>query len=95
MEEELDENMHITIEGDDGEKLDCEVVMYYSCDQNNIDYVFYTDNEKDEDGDYNLYASRFLGFEDGEIVIGDIETDEEWDLLEDALDQAKDGVNNG
>ena len=39
-----DENMHLTILDENGEKLDCEVVMYYDCLDNGLKYVFYTDN---------------------------------------------------
>lgn len=88
-----DENMHLTVMGENGEPLDCEVVMYYSCEKNNINYVFYTDNMQDEDGDFNMYASRFLGIEDGNIKIGDIESEDEWALLDDALEQARNGLN--
>ena len=87
-----DENMHLTILDENGEKLDCEVVMYYDCLDNGLKYVFYTDNLLDEDGEYNMYCSRFLGIEDDQIKIGDIESDEEWDLLEEVLDQAKAGL---
>ena len=87
-----DENMHIVVVGPDGENLDCEVVMFYDCLANGLKYVFYTDNLLDEDGEYNLYASRFLGIEDDQIQIGDIESEEEWDLLDSVLDQARDGL---
>ena len=87
-----DENMHLVVEDENGEQLDCEVIMYYDCLDNGIKYVFYTDNLLDEDGEYNIYASRFLGIDDGEIQIGDIESEEEWALLDDVLDQAKQGL---
>ena len=89
-----DENMHLTVNAENGDPLDCEVVMYYSCEKNNKDYVFYTDNLLDADGDYNMYASRFLGIDDGKIKIGDIESEDEWALLDDALEQARNGLNS-
>ena len=90
-----DENMHLIVEDENGEQLDCEVLMYYDCLDNGLKYVFYTDNLLDEDGEYNIYASRFLGIDDsGEIQIGDIESEEEWALLDDVLDQAKMGLEN-
>ena len=91
-EEINDENMHLTVLDENGEKLDCEVIMLYDCLDNNIKYVFYTDNLLDEDGEYNIYASRFLGLEDGEIQIGDIESDDEWALLDDVLEEARKGL---
>lgn len=85
----MNENRHITMIDENGDELDCEVVMYYLCDKNNIQYVFYTDYSIDEDGLYNFYASRFLGEEDGELKLGGIESEEEWNLLEEALETAR------
>ena len=56
------------------------------------DMFKYTDNLLDEDGEFNIYASRFLGIEDGEIQIGDIESDDEWALLDDVLEEARKGL---
>lgn len=84
-----DENMHIVVQNEDGEELDCEVIMYYKCLDNGIDYVFYTDNMEDENGELSFYASRFLGIDNDQIQIGDIETEEEWALLENVMQQVK------
>ena len=89
-----EENMHLLVKDPDGNIKDCEIIMYYYCKLNQKDYVFYTDNELDEDNDYNIYASRFLGIEDGEIKIDDIETEDEWALLDEALEKAKLGLQN-
>lgn len=85
-------NMHLLVTDEDGNEKDCEAIMYYYCKDNQKDYVFYTDNETDEDGDINIYASRFLGIEDGEIQIDMIEDENEWALLDDALEKAKLGL---
>ena len=92
MDNIYDENMHLTVADENGEPLDCEVIMYYDCLDNGKKYVFYTDNLLDEDGEFNIYASRFLGIEDGEIQIGDIESDDEWALLDDVLEEARKGL---
>ena len=85
----MDENRHITMVDENGEELDCEIVMYYLCDKNNTQYIFYTDNSIDENGLYNFYASRYLGEEDGELKLAGIESEEEWGLLEEALEIAR------
>lgn len=79
---------------DDGEEIDCEVIMSYICDVNNKAYVFYTDNIYDDKGNLNLYASRYLGEDDGNMVLESIEDEEEWKLLDDALESAKEGLIN-
>lgn len=87
-----DENMHITVVNEEGDSLDCEIIMFYDCLENNRKYVFYTDNIENEDGEYDIYASRFIGMEDGNVQIEDIETDEEWNLLDEALEKAQEGL---
>lgn len=75
-----------------GEEVECEIIMSYICDVNNKAYVFYTDNNYDEEGNLNLYASRYLGESDGNISLESIEDDEEWKLLDEALNKAKEGL---
>lgn len=75
-----------------GETIECEVIMSYNCLQNGIDYVFYTDNSYDEDNNLNLYASRYLGEEDGKMILEEIDDENEWSLLDKVLEQAKEGL---
>jgi uncharacterized protein YrzB (UPF0473 family) len=77
----------------DGDEIECEVVMTYFCYKNNYTYIFYTDNIRDEEGILNLYASRYLGENNGELELEDIVEDEEWKLLDKAYEEAKEGLN--
>lgn len=77
-----------------GDNIECEVIMTYHSLDNNLDYVFYTDNNYDESNELNLYASRYLGEEDGKMILEDITDDNEWNLLDKVLDQAKEGLKN-
>ena len=79
---------------DDGETIECEVLMMYHCLQNDCEYVFYTDNTYDEDNYLNLYASRYLGEEDGNMILEEIFDEREWSLLDKALEKAKEGLGN-
>ena len=78
-----------------GEEIDCEVIMLYHSTVNDTDYVFYTDNNYDSSGNLNLYASRYLGEVDGQMELLEIEDENEWSLLDYALEQAKEGLKNG
>ena len=77
-----------------GEEIDCEVIMFYHSTVNDTDYVFYTDYNYDLDGNLNLYASRYLGENDGEMELLEIEDENEWKLLDYALEKAKEGLKN-
>lgn len=84
---------HVTMFDDDGNELDCAVLLIYCCIENGKNYVFYTDDNYDEEGNLNIYASRYLGEEDGEMKLEEIEDEEEWNLLDDAFEQARRGIN--
>ena len=71
------------------EIIECEVIMAYHALQNDTDYVFYTDNNYDDEGNLNLYASRYLGEDNGNILLEEIEDENEWDFLDKVLDQTK------
>ena len=79
--------------GENGEIVECEVIMSYLCGKNQKTYAFYTDHSYDTDGSLNLYASIYLGEKDGEIQLEDIVDENEWSLLDDALKEAKEALN--
>lgn len=92
MPEFEDQNMRLTVLDADNNEIECEILMFYDCLDNGIKYIFYTDNELDEDGEYNMYASRFLGLDGDNVQIGDIESEEEWALLDDVIEKARAGL---
>jgi uncharacterized protein YrzB (UPF0473 family) len=77
---------------ENGNEIECEIVMSYICEKNGKTYVFYTDNNYDEKGELNLYASRFIDDVDGELQLEDITDEDEWSLLDEALAEAKRGL---
>ena len=79
-------------ENDIGEIIECEVVMIYHSIENDHDYVFYTDNTYDKNNELNLYASRYLGENDGKMILEEIEDEDEWELLDEVLEKAKEGL---
>ena len=76
----------------EGETIECEVIMYYYCYGNKKDYIFYTDNKYDEDGSLNLFASRYLGEGNGQMILEEITDENEWLFLDEALEKAKEGL---
>ena len=86
------EGRKFNCEDEYGDIIECEIIMSYICEKNNKNYVFYTDNNYDEEGNLNLYASRYLGEDNGDIVLEEITDEAEWNLLDEALEEAKKGV---
>ncbi len=68
-----------TITTKDGE-VEYEILATFKMEKNNKNYLVYTDNTY-SDGKLNIYASTI---EQGE-TLKDIETDEEWELIEKVL----------
>ena len=88
----MKENRTFVALDENGNERECEVIMFYQNDENNMNYIFYTDNQLDQEGNLNLYASRYFG-EDGKgMVLEEIVDENEWNSLEKVLGEAKKGL---
>lgn len=87
------EEKKITVEMLDGRVVDCDVIASFECTQNGKNYVIYTDNEVDTNGKVVLYAGIYLETEDGPTFM-EIGSDEEWQMVEEFLDQLVAGFQN-
>ena len=76
----------------DGEEKKFEVLYTFRYIKYNKDYVIYTDNLYDEDNNLNIFASVYYPF-DLERELEDIETDEEWKVIEEFLEKVSGDVN--
>ena len=73
-----------TIIADDGKEVTCEILFTYEDEKTKKNYIAYTDNTTDDDGNIKVYASIFNPEEENPVLIP-IETDEEWKLIEGIL----------
>ena len=79
---------HITVVDEDGNEQLCEVLFTFDSDEFGKSYVLYypVGAEEDEQDDIEIHASAFIPKEDGEDgELMPIETDEEWDMIEEVL----------
>ncbi|MEC0432695.1 DUF1292 domain-containing protein [Bacillus subtilis] len=77
---------NITIVDDQGNEQLCEVLFTFENEEFGKSYVLYYPIESKDDEEVEILASSFTPNEDGEN--GDlfpIETDEEWDMIEETL----------
>ena len=89
----MEEDKKIMMLDDNGNEVECEIKMVYLCEENGKNYVFYTDNTYDQEGNLNLFASILVGEdENGEPILEEIEDEKEWELLDKVLESAKKGV---
>jgi len=84
---EYDENI-ITVVDEEGNEHLCQVIHTFDSEKFGKSYVLYSyvGAEEDEEGQIEIFASAFIPDEDGKDgELLPIETDEEWDLVEEVL----------
>lgn len=71
-----------------GIEKEYEILMFFKWFKTNRNYIIYTDNTENEDGELNILASIYYPNNNSLDLI---ETDEEWDLIEQKLKELKEG----
>ena len=69
----------------DGKEIEFEILFTFESDETNKNYMVYTDNTTDEEGNTKVYASVFNpNAEPLELL--PVETEREWKIIETILD---------
>ena len=66
-----------------GKELEYEILLAFKWFQTGNNYLVYTDNTNDEDGNLNIYAAIY--YPDDDSKLDSIETEEEWNEIESRL----------
>lgn len=74
-----------TIVNDQGEEMVCDILVAFESEDTDHYYLVYTDNTVDEDGNLRVFASVCDPTAD-EPTLLPLQTEEEWELVEAALD---------
>jgi len=82
----MEEKMTFKVVNDEGKEVECEVLFTFESDETKKNYIVYTDNTLDEEGNTKVYASIYNPDED-ETKLLPIETDKEWKIIETILDE--------
>ena len=81
----MKEKNTITVMDENGKEVTCEVLFTFDSEETKKNYIVYTDNTTDEEGNVRVYASTFNpNAENTELK--PIETDREWKIVETILD---------
>ena len=88
-----EERMTFTVINDEGKEVECEVLFTFESDETKKNYMVYTDNTTDEEGNTKVYASIYEPDKE-ETVLQPIETEKEWKIIETILDQIQEEVKN-
>lgn len=82
----------ITFVTEEGQVIEAMVMGAFEDDLSGKNYVIYTDNTRNENGNYNIFAASYdPDQEDERILIHAIETDEEWQRIEMMLERLRRG----
>ncbi len=87
----MEEKMTFKVINDEGKEVECEVLFTFESDETKKNYIVYTDNTLDEEGNTKVYASIYNPDED-ETKLLPIETDKEWKIIETILDELQNGI---
>ena len=83
-----EEQMTFKVINDEGKEIECEVLFTFESDETKKNYIVYTDNTLDEEGNTKVYASIYNPEEAGEATkLLPIESDKEWKIIETILDE--------
>lgn len=73
----------LKIVDNDGREIEYEVLLVFTLRKTGKNYVVYTDNTVDDNGNLNVFASIY--FKEDDSRLEQIETEEEWDEIEKRL----------
>ena len=70
---------------EDGKKIECEIILTFRDENNDINYIVYTDGTKDSDGELEVYASRYIQ-ENNKYILQPIQNEFEWNLIDNVIE---------
>lgn len=70
---------------ENGKEIECDILLTFRDESNDINYIVYTDGTKDDEGDLEIYASRYV-IKDKDFYLEEIKTESEWNLIDNMLE---------
>ena len=90
--EHSEEVMTFKVMNDEGKEVECEVLFTFESEETKKNYIVYTDNTTDAEGNTKVYASIYNPNE-AETKLLPIETDKEWKIIETILEEIQSEAN--
>ena len=82
-----------TIIDNNGKERTCEVLFTFESEETKKNYIVYTDNTKDSEGNVRVYASIYK-VKDDKTELEAIETEREWKIVETILESIQEESKN-
>ena len=80
--------MTFKVNDENGNEVECEVLFTFESDETKKNYIVYTDNTTDENGNTKVYASIYTPGEENTTLLP-IETEKEWKIIETILEEVQ------
>lgn len=87
----MNEEMTFKMIDESGKEKECEVLFTFESDETHKNYIIYTDNTSDEQGNTRVYASVFNP-DDPNSKLLPIETEQEWSIIKTILAEIQNQV---
>jgi len=88
----MEEKKTIKIFDENGVEKEVEVVAYFTLTMNNKDYLIYTENKEDANGNVEVYTSEVVHKDDNTTELLGIDDDNVWaEIKKVMIEIAKDG----
>lgn len=88
----MEEKNTFTVVDENGKEVACEVLFTFDSEETKKNYIVYTDNTTDNDGNVRVYASIFDP-ESTNTELKPIETEREWKIIETILESIQEESN--
>ena len=89
---ENEKRAFFTVIDEKGQKIMCEVLFTFESDETKKNYIVYTDNSLDENGNVKVYASIYTPDQEPADLIP-IETEREWKIIETIVESVQEEAN--
>lgn len=81
----MDEKQKFVVLDENGKKVECEPLFTFESEETKKQYVVYTDNSKDSEGNVRVFASIYKVTDKGGELLP-IKTNKEWKVIETILE---------
>ena len=78
--------MTFTVTDEEGNNIECEALFTFESEETGKNYIVYTDNSVDEEGNTKVFASIYTPDEEN-TMLKPIESHKEWKIIETILEE--------
>ena len=77
---------------ENGKEITCDILLTFRDENNDINYIVYTDGTKDDEGELEVYASRYV-LKGNDFYLEEIKDESEWNLIDNMLESKYKEIN--